>query len=74
VVQPKTLPISRVASPSAAIRTMRARSRIRTSVFVERTSASSTVRSSTVSVIAVAQGTVRIHSLNHDSPSNDSGY
>jgi hypothetical protein len=53
---------------------MRARSRIRTSVFVERTSASSTARSSLVSVIAVAQGMVRILSLNHDSPSNDSGY
>jgi len=47
---------------------------MRTSDLVERVSASSTARSSVVSVIVVAQGMVFIHSLNHDSPFSDSGY
>ncbi len=42
--------------------------------FVERTSASSCWRSSTVKVISVASGMPRIPTLNHGSCSTDSGY
>jgi hypothetical protein len=74
-------PIAGVAHPPfgnrpcrAANSTIQARSRIRTSVLVERFSVSSINRSSVVSVIVVAGGMVFIHSLNHDSRSSDSGY
>jgi hypothetical protein len=73
VAQPTTRPLSGVGVPVAA-NTIRARSRIRGSLLVERLSASSVARSSIVSAITVAQGTVFIQSLNHGSWSEDSGY
>jgi hypothetical protein len=55
VVQPNFQPIARVAVPSAARRTIRARWRNRCPVFVERTKPSSSARSATVNVMASLQ-------------------
>ena len=74
IVQRSRRLISRVPVPGAASSTIRARNRIRASHFVERTSASSCWRSSTVKVISVASGMPRIPTLNHDSCSTDSRY
>jgi hypothetical protein len=64
----------RVATPSAASRTIRARWRNRCSVFVERTKPSSSARSASVRMIGVASKLRFIATLNHDSRISDSGY
>jgi hypothetical protein len=74
MVQPSWRLISRVAVPTAANSTIRARRRMRTSLFVLRHSVSSCIRSAWVRVIAVAEEIVLIHSLNHDALFSDSGY
>ena len=74
MVQPSWRLISRVAVPAAASSTIRARRRMRTSLFVLRHSVSSCVRSAGLSVMTVADEIVGICSLNHDSLFSDSGY
>ena len=61
VVQPTARPIARVFTPFAASSTIRARWRIRCSVFVERAKPSSSARSSFVSLIGVASGMPLMH-------------
>jgi len=60
VVQPSARSIAHVAAPSAAMSTICAFRRMRCSVFVERAKASSSARSKSVKVIAVASGMLRI--------------
>ena len=60
-VQPTARPIARLATPSAATSTIRARWRSRYSVLVERANASSSVRSASVSMIGVASGMPCMH-------------
>ena len=54
IARPTSRAIPRVAAPSAAIKTMRALTRARYSVFVERAGLSSSMRSSLVNIIRVA--------------------
>jgi hypothetical protein len=54
IAHPTSRAIPRVAAPSAAIKTMRALTRTRYSVFVERARLSSSMRSSLVNIIRVA--------------------
>src|ERR1700712_552195 len=59
--------------PVLASSTIRARSRIRASAFLEPANASRTCRSSGVSATAVATGMIFIPPTNHDSRFSDSG-
>jgi hypothetical protein len=60
--------------PEAAISTIRARSRVRPSLFRDLPSASSARRSSIVKAIVVAWAIAFIPTTNHDSRFSDSGY
>jgi hypothetical protein len=74
IVQPTSRAITRVAIPSAANSTIRARCRIRCSLFVERAKPSSSARSSAVKMMGVGFGTLLMPHMNRDSPTSDSGY
>jgi hypothetical protein len=61
VVQPTVRAIARVAMPSAASNTIRARCLSRYSVLVERAKPSNSARSAAVKTIAVASGMLLMH-------------
>jgi hypothetical protein len=73
-MHPTSRAIARDAIPALANSTIRARSRIRASAFLEPASASRTCRSSGVKAIFVATGMIFIPTTNHDSRFSDSWY
>jgi len=60
IVQPTVRAICRVGAPSLASNTIRARWRSRCSSFIERAKLSSSARSKSLKVIAVASGMLRM--------------